>query len=187
MAISSLPADQQDSYRTIRTTLLSTYQVSAKSQRQSVFESSFNCASPDLWLRDFHLNFHQWLDTSIRSDREMMLMELATSKLPYWLQPQIRNLNCQSYSELTEAILRHLGNLKLRKEKELYRKEEKELYRKDQPRREDKWRELKKEDSWGRKERTPLPGRKNGPPRYTPLTTVQCFHCGKKGHMQREC
>ena len=132
MAISSLPADQQDSYRTIRTTLLSTYQVSAESQRQSVFESSFNSASPDLWLRDFHLNFHQWLDTSIRSDREMMLMELATSKLPYWLQPQIQNLNCQSYSELTEAILRHLGNMKLRKEKELYRK--------DQPRREDKWR-----------------------------------------------
>ena len=31
IAISSLPADQQDSYRTIRTTLLSTYQVSAES------------------------------------------------------------------------------------------------------------------------------------------------------------
>ena len=106
-------------------------------------------------------------------------MELATSKLPYWLQPQIRNLNCQSYSELTEAIVRHLGNSKLRKEKELYRK--------DQPRREDKRREFKKEDSWGRKEQTPLPGRKDGPPRYTPPTTVQCFRCGKKGHMQREC
>ena len=49
-------------------------------------------------------------------------IEQATAKLPNWLELQIQNLNCQSFKDLTENIVRHVGNLRLRKEKELYRK-----------------------------------------------------------------
>ena len=36
------------------------------------------------------------------------MMELVLAKLPPWLEAQMRNLNCQSYTELTESIVRHL-------------------------------------------------------------------------------
>ena len=100
MAISSLSAAQQDDYRTVKATLLAAYQVSAETRRRRVFENHFNSANPDLWLRDFNQNFSRWLDTSGIPDREMVVMELAIAKLPNWLKPQIRNLNCQSFKEL---------------------------------------------------------------------------------------
>ena len=49
-------------------------------------------------------------------------IEQATAKLPNWLELQFQSLNCQSFKDLTETIVRHVGNLRLRKEKELYRK-----------------------------------------------------------------
>ena len=87
-----------------------------------MFEDHFNLSSPDLWLRDFHLNFYRWLDTNRMSDREIMLIELATAMLPNWLELHIKNLNCQSFGDLTEAIVRHVGNSRVQKEKEQYRK-----------------------------------------------------------------
>ena len=64
MAISSLPAAQWDSYRTMKATLLAAYQVSTGTKQRRVFEDRFNLYNPDLWLRDFHQNFCHWLDRS---------------------------------------------------------------------------------------------------------------------------
>ncbi len=45
------------------------------------------------------------------------MMELVLAKLPPWLEAQLRNLNCQSYTELTESIVRHLGNQRTKTER----------------------------------------------------------------------
>ena len=45
------------------------------------------------------------------------MMELVLAKLPPWLEAQMRNLNCQSYTELTESIVRHLGNQRTKTER----------------------------------------------------------------------
>ena len=39
------------------------------------------------------------------------------AKLPNWLENQMRNLNCQSYEGLCEAIIRYISNQKPRLEK----------------------------------------------------------------------
>ena len=49
------------------------------------------------------------------------MMELVL--VPLWLEAQMRNLNCQSYTELTEFIVRHLGNQQTKKEKLTFKKE----------------------------------------------------------------
>ena len=65
----------------------------------------FNPSNPDQWLREYRQNFHQWLDSTKRPTREVVLMELVLSKLPGWLETQMRNQNYQNYEELTEAII----------------------------------------------------------------------------------
>ena len=61
-------------------------------------------------------------------------MELVLMKLPNWLVNQMRNLNCQSYEGLSEAIIRYITNQKPRSEK-FVKPFEKEKYRanKDTP------------------------------------------------------
>ena len=130
MVISSLSAAQQDDYRMVKATLLAAYQVSAETRRRRVFKNHyFNSADPDLWLRDFNQYFSRWLDTSGIPDRKMVVLELAIAKLPNWLEPQIHNLNCQSFKELSEAIVRHLGNSKTRKEKDFPKREERREFK----------------------------------------------------------
>ena len=58
-------------------------------------------------------------------------MELAIAKLPNWLEPQIRNLNCQSFEELSEAIVRHQGNSRIKREKDYPKREEKREFKKE--------------------------------------------------------
>ena len=59
---------------------------------------------------------------------------------------------------------------------------------KDFPKREER-REFKRDEPRYKKDQTaPPPWRREGPPRYTLLTTsLEYFHCGKNGHMKRDC
>ena len=43
--------------------------------------------------------------------------ELAIAELPNWFEPQNHNLNCQSFKELSEAIVQHLGKSRIKREK----------------------------------------------------------------------
>ena len=52
-----------------------------------------------------------------RPTRETVLMELVLAKFLNRLENQMRNLNCQSYEGLCEAIIRYIGNQKPRSEK----------------------------------------------------------------------
>ena len=82
----------------------------------------FNPSNPDQWLRVYYQNFHQWLDSTKRPTREVVLMELVLAKLPVWLETQMGNQNYQNYEELTEAIIGYLGNQKIRTEKNIEKK-----------------------------------------------------------------
>ena len=50
-------------------------------------------------------------------------MKLVLAKLPPLLEAQLRNSNCQSYTELTESIVRHLGNQRTKTERLPFKKE----------------------------------------------------------------
>ena len=91
----------------------------------------------------------------------------------------MRNLNCQSYEGLREAIIRYIGNQKPRSEK-FVKPLEKENYRtsKDTPYR-GQATELKKAD-FTRNHDKPQPYSRD-------LKTVECFRCRKKGRMQKDC
>ena len=61
--------------------------------------------------------FYHWLDSSARTDWELVLMELALAKLPNYLESQMRNLNFQTYDDLTKSIVHHIGNSKSQTDK----------------------------------------------------------------------
>ena len=126
LAVSALPANQQADYQTVKQALLSVCQISTETNRKKVFDQTFNPSNQDQWLREYRQNFHQWLPSTKRPTREVVLMELVLAKLPGWLETQMRNQNYQNYEELTEAIIRHLGNQKIRTEKNI-KKERKKI------------------------------------------------------------
>ena len=174
--MSALSAVQQTDFQIVKQTLLSVYQISTETCRKKVFEQTFNASKPDQWLRDFKQNFHQWPDSTERPTRKTVLMELVLAKLPNWLENQIRNLNCQSYEGLCEAIIHYIGNQKPRSEK-FVKPLEKENYRanKDTPYRVPAT-ELKTVDT----------GNPDKPQPYSrDLKTVECFRSVKTGHIKK--
>ena len=80
MAVSALSAVQQTDFQIVKQILLSVYEISTETRRKKVFEQTFNASKPDQWLRDFILNFHQWLDSTERPNRETVLMELSADE-----------------------------------------------------------------------------------------------------------
>ena len=104
-------------------------------------------------------------------------MELVLDKLLPWLEAQFRNLNCQSYTELTESIVRHLENQQTKTERLPFKKE-----KGYQPFSKGTHNRVASLDS--RKNNGPSLRGGGGPHPSRDLRTIVCFKCGKKGHYQ---
>ena len=109
-AVASLSAADLGDYGIVKNLLLATYQITTEAYRKREFEQAFDTANPGSWLRKHQQCFKQWLQSSDKDPELLMLLETTYRKLPKWLETQMRNLNPETFEELTEAIVRHLGN-----------------------------------------------------------------------------
>ena len=96
-AVSMLGAEDQDRYKVVKQTLLSTYHISAQTYQKKVFEEQFDVAKPDEWFHAYKQALTQWVETTNKLIFDLVLKELAIQKLPRWLQTQMRNLNPNTY------------------------------------------------------------------------------------------
>ena len=134
LAVSALPADQQADYQTVKRVLLPDTKFLQKHTERRCLTKCSTQVTRINGLREYRQNFHQWLDSTKRPIREVVLMELVLAKLPGWLETQMRNQNYQNYEELSEAIIqaiiRYLGNQKIRTEKNIQKEKENYLFAK---------------------------------------------------------
>ena len=178
-AVSALSAEQQENYEEVKQTLLSTYQVSTEAYRRKVFEQSFDQNNADAWLRTYRQSYSQWLDSTDKT-ASAVLMELTIRKLPRWLETYMRNLNPDNFEELREAIVRYLGSQKRddTSTKRTDRAEKSRTQMSDTPNR-NRESEPRRLEMRNRKDATPF--------QFRDPRQMECFRCGKKGHIKRDC
>ena len=178
-AVASLSAADQGYYDIVKNLLLATYQVTTEAYRKNIFEQAFDTANPGNWLSKHQQSFKQWLESSDKDPELLMILETTYRKLPKWLETQTRNLNPETFEELTEVVVRHLGNQQ----------------RPDKPIPKLTTRHHSRHSSSVMPYRSKLPepnqlkmgrGRGVGHPQHKDVRSMECFRCGKRGYMRRD-
>ena len=179
-AVSALSTEQQESYEEVKQTLLSTSQVSTEAYRRKVFEQSYDQNNADAWLRTYRQSYSQWLDSTDKTSFEAVLMELTIHKLPRWLETYMTNINPENFEEFREAIVRYLKSQKRddTSTKRTDRPEKSGTQMSDTPNR-NREPEPRRLEMRNRKDATPF--------QFRDPRQMECFRCGKKGHIKRDC
>ena len=175
-AVAAMTAARQADYDAVKDELLREYHISTETFRKRVFDTPFDSAHPDGWLSHHRQNFQLWIASSPLGVEATVLMEITLKRLPKWLEAQIRNLNPRSYDEMAEAIVRHLDNQRPNG--------------KERPRQETPFRPTPVERG-PRKQGGERSQWSSGPSGGQPLardrSQIECFRCGRRGHMRKDC
>ena len=116
------------------------------------------------------------MDSTGKTTFDAVLYELALRRLPRWLELQMRNSQPATFNNLKEAVARYLGNQRREgdgretEQKECFRPTPQHTHNKSKPA-EQKQFYSEKGNNWKTEERK----------------HVECFRCGRKSHIKRDC